>query len=59
MKKPFEFQHDFILRKNKHTNLYVEQFTSLKFLSEKLWINYQLLVLKGEAGNLSELKKLG
>ena len=56
-KKPFEFQHDFILRKNKHTNLYVEQFTSLKFLSEKLWIDNDnfFIVTEGIITNLNEL----
>lgn len=56
-KKPFDFQHDFILRKNKLSNLFAEQFTSSKFISEKLWIDNDkfFIVTEGIITNLYEL----
>ena len=58
-KVPFEFQQKLICRTYNSENLITEQYTGLKFLSEKLWINNSefFIVTEGIITNLKSLCK--
>lgn len=55
----FEFQHAYTKRQVNFDLIYLEQFTSEKYLNEKLWINTKdyFIVTEGIINNLNDLYK--